>query len=148
MNPTEISNRELIITFEDLKERGKPLGPLPTGYAGCTWCESAWFLTKACHPSACMKGQVSLLNADGSDVGFERPEPFWLKSLSLSLLWEGKSDVVLEGWTQGVMKYSRTVTIPRSTAIQFEPDYRGIDRVNLRTGGAHVVVDNITLGLD
>lgn len=142
------AGRDVVISFEDLYENGKPTGPLPTDYAGCTWCENSWFLTKGCYSSACMRGEVALLNANGHDISFGRQEPFHLKSVLLSSLWEESADVVLEGWARGVRKYSQTFTARRLVATQFDLDYGDIDRVNLNTGGAHVVVSNFTLRLD
>jgi hypothetical protein len=142
------AGRDVVISFEDLYENGKPTGPLPTDYAGCTWCENSWFLTKGCYSSACMNGQVALLNANGHDISFVRQEPFHLKSVLFSSLWEESADVVVEGWAQGVRKYSQILTARKLTATQFDLDYRSIDRVNVSTGGAHVVLDNITLHLD
>jgi hypothetical protein len=140
--------QEVVISFEDLYENGTLTGPLPPGYAGCTWCENSWFLTKGCYSSACMRGQVALFNANGHDISFERQDSFYLKSLLLSTLWEESADVVLEGWAQGVRKYSQTLTAMKNSTTQFDLDYKGIDRVSLSTGGAHVVLDNITLRLD
>jgi hypothetical protein len=39
------------------------------------------------------------------------------------------------------------LTARKLTATQFGLDYEDIDRVNLNTGGAHVVVSNFTLHL-
>jgi len=139
---------EVVITFEDLHKENKPIGPLPTGYAECTWSESAWFLTKGCYSSTCMRGQCALLNANGHDLSFQRQDPFYLKGVSLSSLWMDTADVVLEGWAQGVRKYSQTLMVGKNTMTNFDLDYRDIDRVSLTTGGAHIVVDNIILRLD
>jgi hypothetical protein len=141
------AGRDVVISFDDLYENDKPTGPLPTGYAGCTWCENSWFLTKGCYSWACMRGQVALLNANGHDISFRREDPFHLKSVLLSSLWKESADVVLEGWAQGARKYSQTLTARKLTATQFGLDYEDIDRVNLNTGGAHVVVSNFTLHL-
>ncbi len=144
---TQNGGRDVAITFEDLSGNGKPAGPLPAAYAGCTWCDSAWFLTKGCNSSACIDGRVALFNANGDDLTVEREGTFHLKSLLLSSLWEEKADVVLEGWRKGAVKYSATLTARKSRATQFDLDYRDIDRVTVRTGGAHVTIDNMVLRL-
>jgi hypothetical protein len=147
--PSSVENgsREVVVTFEDLRN-DKPMGPIPAGYAGFTWSGSAWFLTKGCYSSVCMRDQVALFCAYGHDVSFERQGSFHLKSLSLSALWEDIAEVVLEGWENGVRKYSQTLTVFKNTATEFTVDYRGINRVSFKTGGAHIVVDNIALHLD
>jgi hypothetical protein len=138
--------QEVVISFEAL-HGGKP-GALPPGYAGFTWSASAWFLSKELYPSACMKSQAALFNANGNDLSFQREDPFHLKGLSLSALWRDATDVILEGWAKGVRKYSQIVTIHNNVATKLELDYEGIDRVSLKTGGAHIVVDSIVLRLD
>ena len=39
-------SREIVITFEDLDAQGQAMGPLPSGYMGFTWSDSAWFMTR------------------------------------------------------------------------------------------------------
>jgi hypothetical protein len=140
-------SRETLITFEDLSTAQMPVGPLPKGYSGLTWSESAWFVTRIWHPSASMSGQVALLNANEDDVSFERQEPFDLLGLTLSSLWGEKAEVVLEGWRKGVVKHSKTLTVHKNRMTRFNLDYRSIDRIVLKTGGVHILLDDIILRL-
>ena len=150
ISPSGVQNasREMIISFEDLYKKGRPIGPLPIGYAGCTWSTSAWFLTRKAYPSARMRDQCALLNANGHDLSFQIKGLFRLESLSLSSPWVDEVDVVLEGWAKEVKKYSRGLIVSMNTIIDFTLNYRHIDRVSLRTRGALIVVDDITLLLD
>lgn len=136
-------SREIVITFEDLYGRGQPMGPLPRGYAGFTWSESAWFMTRE-FSSSVRPGQAALFNAHGEDLFFEREHPFGLKELSLSLLWMNTVEILVEGWETGVCKFAETATARKNAAIRLKLDFRDVDRVGLKSGGDHVVIHAVT----
>jgi hypothetical protein len=94
------SSGEILITFEDLHLQGQAMGPLPSGYMGFTWSDSAWFMTKAFSSSVCpgAAGKIGLLNAHGKDIRIESKRLFDLKGLSLCTLWTDKAQVCVEGW--------------------------------------------------
>jgi hypothetical protein len=145
--PNSQNSREMVISFENFVGDGTPAGALPAFYSGCSWCENSWFVRKGLYPSTVISGRGALFNAHGRDIAFERRDPFHLKGMRLSSLWEESVEVLLEGWRQGLKSYSQTVTVPRTVTKGFDLDYRDIDRVLLRTGGAHILVDSITLDL-
>ena len=136
-------SRETVITFEDLHLQGQVMGPLPGGYRGFIWSDSAWFMTKAFSSSVCTTGQIGLLNANGKDITIESKHPFDLKGLSLCALWADKAEVRLEGWEKEVRKYATTQTVSRALITHCALDYRGIDRVELKPGGVHLVINTI-----
>lgn len=136
---------ETVITFEDLHVQGQVMGPLPGGYRGFTWSDSAWFMTKAFSSSVCTAGQIGLLNADGKDITIESTHPFDLKGLSLCTLWADKAEVRVEGWEKEVRKYATTLTVSRVPTTRCALDYRGIDRVELKAGSAHLVISTINV---
>ncbi len=138
-------SREVLITFEDLDAQGQAMGPLPSGYMGFTWSDSAWFITRAFSSSVCPGIRVGLLNANGRDITIESKRLFDLKGLSLCTLWTDKAQILIEGWEKQARKFATTQTVSRITTIQCAVDYRNIDRAELKTGGAHMVIGAINV---
>ena len=136
---------ETLITFEDLDLGGRAMGPLPSGYRGFTWSDSAWFMTRAFVSSVCPGSQIGLLNAHGKDITIERKHPFDLKGVSLYALWADKVQVGVEGWEKQVRKYVTTQTVSRGSTTHCALDYQGVDHIKLKTGGTHVVITTITV---
>jgi hypothetical protein len=138
---------EILITFEDLHLQGQAMGPLPSGYMGFTWSDSAWFMTKAFSSSVCpgAAGQIGLLNAHGKDITIESKHLFDLKGLSLCTLWTDKAQICVEGWEKEVRKYTTTQTVSRDSIIQCALDYRDVDRVELKADGKHIMITSITV---
>ncbi len=138
------SGTKTVITFEDLHAVDQKMGPLPSGYAGFTWSENAWFATKQLLSSVCPGVPFGLLNAQGQDITMERKELFHLRTLSLCTLW-WSTRVLVEGWEKGVRKYATTLSPQRISPATFDLEYRAIDRVTLKTEGAHILINAITL---
>ncbi len=136
---------ETVITFEDLDLQGQAMGPLPSGYRGFTWSDSAWFMTRAFSSSVGLGGRVGLLNAHGKDITIESKHLFDLKGLSLCTLWTDKARVRVEGWEKKVIKYTTTQTVSRASTTHCALDYRDVDRVELKAGGTHLVITAITV---
>jgi hypothetical protein len=134
-----------VITFDDLYSKAAPTGRLPSDYLGFTWCENAWFLTKGYYSAVHTGHRVVLFNAHGGDISFDREQAFDLTGLSLSPIWEDTATVFVEGWEKGSSTYGREVTIYRNAVARQELDFRGIDRVSLTTGGAHIMVEDISV---
>ncbi len=139
------SGREVVITFGDLYKQGHAMGLLPDGYAGFAWSKNAWFLTREFSSLFHRGAQAMLLNAHGEDITFESKQTFDLKAISTALLWVNTAPVLVEGWGHGVRKYARTLDLRRATATRSDLDYDDIDRVDIKPGGAHVVIDAITV---
>jgi hypothetical protein len=137
-----------LITFDDLSREGRPTGPLPHGYFGFTWCENAWFLTKGYYSTTHTGRQVALFNAHGGNILFGREPAFDLTGLSLSLVWEDRAPVLVEGWEKGTGKYSRSLTVYRNVVTRPELDFRGIDSIGLSSGGVHIMVEDISVLLE
>ena len=138
-------NRKTVIAFEDLHGKGPPAGPLPAGYAGFTWCENAWFLAKGYLSMVYTGRRVALFNAHGRDISFDRERPFDLTGLSLSSMWENNALVLVEGWEKGSSRYGCELTIHRNAVARPELYFRGIDRVRLSAGGAHFIIEDISV---
>ena len=146
MTASDLKNggKEILITFEDLYAQGQAMGPLPSGHMGFTWSDSAWLTSKAFSSSVC-GGRAGLLNAYGKDITIESKHLFNLKGLSLCVLWANKAQVRVEGWEKEVRKYATTQTVPRTSIIQCALDYCDVDRVELKTGGKHIIITAITV---
>jgi len=138
------SGREIVITFTDLHMLGQKMGPLPSGYAGLTWSDTAWFVTKEFLSSVCPGAPFGLLNAQGQDITIESERPFDLRALSLCTLWRS-TQVLVEGWEKEARKYATTLAAQRISSVRFDLDYGAIDRVALKTDGAHIVINTITV---
>ena len=138
---------DTVITFEDLHLQGQAMGPLPSGYMGFIWSDSAWFMTKAFSSSICpgAVGQIGLLNAHGKDITIESERPFDLKGLSLCTLWTDKAQILIEGWEKEVRKYATTQVVSRALTIRCALDYRDVDRVELKADGVHMVISTINV---
>ena len=136
---------ETVITFEDLDLQSQAMGPLPSGYRGFTWSDSAWFMTRAFSLSSGLGGRIGLLNAHGKDITVESKQLFDLKALSLCTLWTDNVRIRVEGWEKEVIKYATTQTVSRASIIRCTLDYRDVDRVELKAGGTHLVITTITV---
>jgi hypothetical protein len=137
---------DTVITFEDLHLQDQAMGPLPSGYMGFIWSDSAWFVTKAFSSSIWPGGgRIGLLNAHGKDIIMESKRPFDLKGLSLCTLWTDKAQVLVEGWEKEVRKYATTQVVSRALTIRCALDYRDVDRVELKANGVHLVISTINV---
>ncbi|HVN24219.1 MAG TPA: hypothetical protein VMT71_09615 [Syntrophorhabdales bacterium] len=146
MTESGVNNNSLhtVIDFEDLLAQSQRMGPLPSGYRGFTWSDSAWITSKVFSESVC-SGRFGLFNADGKDMTIEGKQLFDLKELSLCALWVDKAPVAVEGWEKGIRKYATTQTVSRASILRCALDYRAVDRVELKAGGKHILVLAITV---
>lgn len=142
---THRGNCESVIAFEDIRTEGKVAGPLPAGYAGFTWCENAWFMTREFYGWLHPGYRAVLFNANGEDIFFERDRLFSLKDMSLSLLWADAAEVVIEGWEGGMRRYTESVMVSRTALVRPVLRFMDIDRVRLTSGGVHVAIYSITV---
>jgi len=106
-----------MITFEDLDAQGHAMGPLPKNYAGFTWSDHAWFMTKSFSFAIYPGVGFGLFNAHSKDITIESTHMFDLKELSLCTLWSEGAQVVVEGWEAQVRKYTTTLVLKRFTDL-------------------------------
>ena len=142
MTPIVADSGEIVITFEDLYAQGQAMGPLPSDYMGFAWSDSAWLMTKDFFSSV---SRCGLFNAHNRDVTIESKRLFDLKVLSICTLWSDTAQVLVEGWEKQVRKYATTLTAKQSSMTPFNLDFHAIDRVVLKPGGSHIVVNPITV---
>ena len=149
MPPPGVGNSagESVITFEGPRYAvpGQALGPLPSDYAGLRWGDTAWFMTKDFSSSVCPRGRFGLFNAHSGDITIASEHLFDLKGLSLCTLWSDTAQVLVEGWKKQVRKYATTLAVKQFRVTTFSLDYNAINRMVLKPGGAHIVVNPITV---
>jgi hypothetical protein len=51
----------------------------------------------------------------------------------------------VEGWEKEVRKYATTHAVSRASTTHCALDYRGVDHVERRAGGVHLVITTITV---
>jgi len=139
------SNHESVITFNELCKTGESMGPLPQRYAGFMWSPSAWFMTREQMPSLRTTQSIVLFNDQGKDLFFESEEPFGLKEVLLSALWDGRCDVLIEGWKKGRGRYATPLTLTKNVVVRSELTFADIDRVWVKTRGTTVAIHAITV---
>ena len=54
----------------------------------------------------------------------------------------------VEGWEKQVRKYATTLTVKLSSVSPYDLGYRAIDRVELKAGGAHILINPIPFSLN
>jgi len=138
-------SHESIITFNDLYGIGPSMGPLPHLYAGFTWSQSAWFLTREQMPSLRAAQPVVLFNAQGKDLFFEAKRSFDLRNMLLSALWDDNCEVLIEGWAKGAKRYAAPVALRRNVSIGHQLAFSNVDRVSVITRGINVAIHAITV---
>jgi len=90
-------------------------------------------------------GRCGLFNAEGKDITVTSERPFDLKTLSVFTLWQDNAQVIVEGWEQQVRKHERTLTVRQPFVTAFDLNFGSIDRLTLKAGGTHMVVNPITV---
>jgi len=121
------------------------MGPLPHLYAGFTWSQSAWFLTREQMPSLRAAQPVVLFNAQGKDLFFESERPFDLRNMLLSALWDDNCEVLIAGWAKGVMRYEAPAALRRHVSVRSQLAFSSVDRVSLITRGGNVAIHAVTV---
>lgn len=147
------------LTFEDLYPGYEAVGLIPAGYQGFTWSGYPAWITKNYYPNSGYYnntiGKVSAL------TGYELPIDFGgfdfaVSGLFLGAAWNDGQYVTLEGWDNGVLKYSAYVLAPYTGLNWFALNWGKLDLFkiipDLNTGtdhspyddgsGHHIVFDN------
>ena len=147
------------LTFEDLYPGYETNGPIPANYQGFTWSAYSYWITKNFHPNSGYYnntiGQVSAFTAWEMPIDFGGFD-YSVSGLFLGAAWNDEQYVTLEGWDDGVLKYSAYVLAPYTgpnwvalnwgkldlfkiipdpnTGIDYDPNDNG--------SGHHIVFDN------
>ncbi len=149
-----------VLTFEDLYPGYEGYaGFSSTSYGGFTWGASttnsgepstAW-ITKYAIPGSGYEygtiGTTSILSWWASDISMSSSTNFDFNGAYITSAWQGTETVDVEGWDDGTLVYSTTITTHNNAAYWFTFNYTDIDTVwfNQNGGdGGHIDIDNIT----
>lgn len=119
-------------------------GQMPTGYGGMTWNQHSWWLTDFWFPQAVV-GNVALYNRDrgalsvnfGHQVAFDSA---YINPIFVTM------NIIVEGWTDGQLLYSQTLTLSNTQPNLLTFNYSGIDTLGFRsTTPGWFTVDNLTI---
>jgi hypothetical protein len=150
-----------VLDFEDISSVNF-LGALPPGYAGFSW-QSAAFMQPAKYPylpnsgyHSGTIGSVSIFNSWGKDLSMSRDLPFYFASAYITAAWNLNETVAVEGWRDGVLKYTSAIKASSPGPVLYNFGFDDINRVVFRSSpedginagyggvGPHIVLDNIS----
>ncbi len=134
-----------VLDFENIYAfPGGAYGQMPPGYAGFTWNSTSWWLTDYWQPHA-IDGNVSLYNRQRGDIVITLGPGWNLQSATVTPIFSTLS-IVVEGWTNGLLTHSVTVTGSNAQLNNYTFDFHGIDTIGFRpTQLGYFTVDNIAL---
>jgi hypothetical protein len=158
-----------VLDFEDLYPGYEANGQIPTGYQGFSWNDYSYWVTKNIlvqNPAAPgfyngTNDRVSLFTAGDKyakayDVSLSVfPDGvFDFSGAYITQAWKetaqgneiGPVQVVVEGWRDGSMEYTETITTSYNGAYWFNFSFTNIDTLWFRPLGGHIVIDDITFG--
>lgn len=143
-----------VTTFEDLYPGPESWGPVPSDYNGFSWNSSAYWITKDFMPGTGYEygtiGNVSMYNYSKGDISMSlTTEDFNLNGAYITAAYNTSQDVIVEGWKDGSLLYSNTITTSNDMPYWFDFNYNGIDTVQFKLGtgssdSTWVAIDNIT----
>jgi len=147
-----------VITFDDVNALLEP--PVPNGYAGLSW-SSFQLMDKALEPgipdySGYGHARISppnvAFNGFGDPAAFGSKTPFNFISAFFAPAWRDNLQVTVEGFTGGQLKYSQTLTLPRTIDPTFATfGFLNVDRVRFESSGGTPVTtlaDGAQFGMD
>jgi hypothetical protein len=138
-----------VLDFEDLDPGSEALGPIPFGYQGFSWSSSSRWMTKYRQSKTGYEygtiGRVSLYNSYAKDVSLS-DGVFDFSGAYITSAWDSPVQVVVEGWRDGSLVYTETITTHNDQAYWFDFSFTNIDTLWFRPLGRHIVIDDITFG--
>lgn len=147
--------KAVVINFDDLSSGS----PIPNGYQGFNWDNFYTLSGSQYVPSGYNNGTVSNPNVAYNAYGFPASvsinnSQFDFNSAYLTSAWNNGLNIVVEGFLNGVTKYSQTVTVDSTSATLFNFNFLGIDNLRFTSfgginagyfgSGEHFALDNFT----
>jgi hypothetical protein len=135
-----------VLDFENIYTfPGGAYGQMPPGYAGFTWNSTSWWLTDYWAPHA-IDGNVALYNRQRGDIVVSLSGGVWtVQSAYITPVFSTLS-IVVEGWTNGLLTHSVTVTGSNAQLNNYVLEFHGVDTIGFRpTQLGYFTVDNIAL---
>ncbi|HSP79053.1 MAG TPA: hypothetical protein VLQ93_11015, partial [Myxococcaceae bacterium] len=141
----------IVLTFEDLNPSCAQ--PLPWNHGGFRWNSYAYVMNKGCAPGSGYEygtlGNVSLFTGWETGVSMSHEVAFDFDGAYITRAWDSSGELQVDGYRNGVLVYSRTVTAYQSHPTWFDFDFLDVDTVWFRPLGDksrdHTLIDNITL---
>jgi hypothetical protein len=146
-----------IVTFDDLDSAN--VGEIQNGYQGFNW-NNFYYLNATnlgIQPSGYENGIVSTPNvalnafAQPASVSVSNGQ-FDFNSAYLTGAWNNGLNILVEGFLDGITKYSKSITVNSASPTKFSFDFFGIDDLKFsssggvpagyRGGGEHFALDN------
>jgi hypothetical protein len=138
-----------VLDFEDLDPGSETLGQIPTGYQGFSWSSRCKWITKYRQSKTGYEygtiGRVSLFTSYAKDVSLS-DGVFDFSGAYITSYDLMTEQVVVEGWRDGSLVYTETITTNNDQAYWFDFSFTNIDTLWFRPLGRHIVIDDITFG--
>ena len=131
-----------LITFDDLSASGGT--PISNGYMGLDWDNFGALNTQTMvisgYPNGYANGVVSLnnvaFNYNSNPANFsDSSTPFALNSLYLTAAWNDGLSVEIDGYHDGILLDTTTLTLDTSGPTLFTLDWSGLDEVLFTASG-------------
>ncbi len=127
----------VVITFDDI-ETTYGFGAVENGYGGLNWVNFG-YVNQVFHPGSGYENGL----ASGDYTAFNwyaKPaevtgDLFDFQSTFLTAAWNNGLNILVEGFSGGILKYSQNVVVNPSESKQFIFDYIGVDRVKFTSSG-------------
>ena len=148
----------VVLSFDDIEEI-QEFGAIENGYGGLNWVNFG-YVNHVFHPGSgyengLVSGEYTAFNwyAKPAEV---TGELFDFDGTYLSAAWNNGLNILVEGFLEGVLKYSQDVVVNPSESNWFDFDYTEIDRLRFTSfggedanpddniAGRNFVMDNFT----
>ncbi|KST63564.1 PEP-CTERM sorting domain-containing protein [Mastigocoleus testarum] len=127
----------VVVTFDDI-ETTYGFGAVESGYGGLDWVNFG-YVNQIFHPGSGYENGL----ASGDYTAFNwyaKPaevtgDLFDFQSTFLTAAWNNGLNILVEGFSGGILKYSQNVVVNPSQSKKFIFDYIGVDRVKFTSSG-------------
>lgn len=139
----------VVVTFDDI-ETTHGFGAVENGYGDLNWTNFG-YVNQIFHPDSgyengLVSGEYTAFNwyAQPAEV---TGELFNFEGTFLSAAWNNGLNVLVEGFSEGILKYSQNVVVNPSESSWFDFDYTEVDKVRFTSfGGVDAKPDDNIVG--
>ena len=139
----------VVVTFDDI-ENTHGFGAVENGYGDLNWTNFG-YVNQIFHPDSgyengLASGEYTAFNwyAQPAEV---TGELFNFEGTFLSAAWNNGLNVLVEGFSEGILKYSQNVVVNPSESSWFDFDYTEVDKVRFTSfGGVDAKPDDNIVG--
>jgi hypothetical protein len=147
-----------VLTFDDITT--DPQAPIPDGYGGLIWQNLVALNAATADNSGVSNGRVSgdyVASSDGNSAVTIDSGTFDFGGAYFTASYNDGLQIEIDGYLDGNLLYSQTITVNTSGPTQFQADYAGVDTVVFTSSGGvphgfesgsgeGFVLDNFALG--